>query len=398
MNSLIPVENWEYSLRDVFNGFVSTIRKNGKHNAVFIDGVGDCVTTRSARVAIHTALKVLNLPAGARIGVPLYCCPVVFKAIESAGCKHRFIDIDRETCCISAEDLDRKRDGLDAVIAVHMFGNTCNMNTLLDIARGKPIIEDCAQAIGSMINGRMTGTFGTAAAFSFRSGKYLSVGEGGALFSKQPAINEQFTEAISMLPTPCITDELIHLVETYIRTKLRTKPLYGLVGYPIWQLYNKTVDYSAKSPIVFGQTYASDLATTVKRLKNLNAAIEKQRVHADLYTRTLNLDKGLLCIEKQGTFYNRYLYPIMFQSASQRDLIATYLHKHRIGTAKPYHDIASVAATYYGYKGDCPVSEKIANGVLAIPSYYRLSKEEVQYIAKCVNDGWQEITNKVSNA
>lgn len=397
MNSLIPLENWEYSLGDVFNGFVSTIMKSNKHNSVFIDGVGNCVPTRSARTAIHTALKVLNLPAGACIGVPLYCCPVVFKAIESAGYKHCFIDVDFDTCCISANDLAQKQNNIDAVVAVHMFGNTCDMSALQAAVQGKPVIEDCAQSLGSKINERMTGTFGVAAAFSFRSGKYLSVGEGGALYSNQPFINQKLCEAISILPTPGISDELIHLAETYIRTKLRTRPLYGLVGYPLWQFYNKTVNYSSKSPIVFGQIYTSDLATTVMRLKRLNAAIDKQRAYADLYTRTLNLENGMLCMEKPGTFYNRYIYPIMFQSTSQRDLIASYLHKQRIGTAKPYHDIASVAATYYGYKGDCPVSEKIANGVLAIPSYYRLSKEEIQYIAKCVNEGWRKIINKVSD-
>lgn len=393
MLGLIPVENWEYSLVDIITGLISTISTGDKYKTINIYDIGSCIPARSARAAIHTAIKVLNLPTGARIGVPLYCCPVVFKAIEAAGCKHCFIDVDLDTCCMSVKDLAEKRNNLDAVVAVHMFGNACDMPALLDVVQGKPVIEDCAQSLGSKINGCMTGTFGTIAAFSFRSGKYLSVGEGGAIFSKQQIIMEKLAAKISTLPAPGISAELIHLAETYIRTKLRTRPLYGLVGYPLWQYYNKIVNYSAKSPIVFSQSYISDLAITFKRLKRLQAAIDKQRSYADLYARTLNLEKGMICMEKPSTFYNRYLYPIMFPSTSQRDFIATYLHNHRIGTAKPYHDIASVAATYYGYKGDCPVSEKIANGVLAIPSYYRLRKEEVQYIATCVNKGWQKITS-----
>ena len=105
----------------------------------------------------------------------------MFKAVEAAGCKHCFIDIDYTTCCISADDFLRKRNDLDAIIAVHMFGNTCDMHALEDVAEGKPIIEDCAQSLGSMFKGKMTGTYGIAAAFSFRSGKYLSVGEGLSL-------------------------------------------------------------------------------------------------------------------------------------------------------------------------------------------------------------------------
>lgn len=390
MQSLIPAENWEYSLLDAFNGVLSAIKKNGG-KSVFIKGVGNCMPTRSARAGIYTALKVLEIPVGGRIGVPLYCCPVVFKAIEVAGCKHCFIDIDRETCCISAEDLAKKRNDLDAVIAVHMFGNTCNMDTLLDVVREKPIIEDCAQSIGSMINGRMTGTFGTAATFSFRSGKYLSVGEGGALFSNQPAIMQKLSEAITILPKPGLSDELKHLAETYIRTKLRTRPLYGLVGYPLWKFYNKTMDYSAKSPIVFAQRYRSDVASAVKRLKKLDKDVQKQRQYADLFMRELKLTPKMYCTEMPDAFYNRYLYPIILNSTTQRDQMIAYLHKRHIGTAKPYHDIAAVAAKYYGYKGDCPVSEEIANKVLVVPNHYNMKEKEIDYIAQCFNDGLSAI-------
>jgi dTDP-4-amino-4,6-dideoxygalactose transaminase len=392
MIGLIPAENWEYGLSDLFAGVISTISNIDKYKIINIDGVGNCIPTRSARSAICIALRAFNLPKGARIGVPLYCCPVVFKAIEAAGCKHCFIDIDFETCCMSVEDLARKRNNLDAVIAVHMFGNTCDMPSLLDLVQGKPIIEDCAQSLGSMINGRMTGTFGAAAAFSFRSGKYLSVGEGGALFSHQFTIKQKLNEAISLLPVLVLSDELKHLAETYIRTKLRTRPFYGLVGYPLWKFYNKTVDYSAKSPIVFTQSYLSDVATATKRLKSLNIAIQKQRQYADLFTRELGLSPHMYCKEMQGTFYNRYLYPIFFNSTAQRDQMIIHLHKRRIGTAKPYHDIAEVAAKHYGYKGDCPVSEQVADRVLVVPNYYNLKEQEVQHIVRCIKDGLDATT------
>lgn len=392
MIGLIPAENWEYGLRDLFAGVMSTISKIDKYKIINIDGVGNCIPARSARLAICTALKVLNLSKGARIGVPLYCCPVVFKAIEAAGCKHCFIDIDFETCCMSMEDLARKRNNLDAVIAVHMFGNTCDMQALLDSAQGKPIIEDCAQSLGSMINGKMTGTFGAVAAFSFRSGKYLSVGEGGALFSNQPTIKKKLSEEISLLPAPGFLDELKHLAETYIRTKLRTRPFYGLVGYPLWHFYNKNVDYSGKSPIVFSQSYISDVATAAKRLKSLNVAIQKQRQYADLFMQELALAPNMYCKEMPGTFYNRYLYPIIFKSTTQRDQMIIHLHKRRIGTAKPYHDIATVAAKYYGYKGDCPVSEQVADRVLVVPNYYNLKEHEIQNIVRCIKDGLGAIT------
>ena len=83
----------------------------------------------------------------------------------------RFIDVDPTTFCMSASDLYAKRSQVDAVIAVHLFGNLCNMASLQEVAQGKPIIEDCAQALGSNIQGRIAGSFGAIAFFSFRSGQ-----------------------------------------------------------------------------------------------------------------------------------------------------------------------------------------------------------------------------------
>jgi dTDP-4-amino-4,6-dideoxygalactose transaminase len=102
----------------------------------------------------------------------------------------------------------------------------------------------------------------------------------------------------------------------------------------------------------------------------------------------------MLCSEKTGMFYNRYLYPIIFPTTEQRDFIEAYLHSRQIGTAKPYKDIAEVTAIHYGYTGDCPVAEHIAERVLIIPSYYTLKRREVHHIADCLNKGWAELTSR----
>ena len=98
----------------------------------------------------------------------------------------------------------------------------------------------------------------------------------------------------------------------------------------------------------------------------------------------------MLCSEKPGTFYNRYLYPILFPSSEHRDLIAAYLHSRQIGTMQPYKDIADVAAAHYGYSGDCPVAEQIAKKVLVIPSNYSLRKKDFNtLLSALMQDGWK---------
>jgi dTDP-4-amino-4,6-dideoxygalactose transaminase len=394
MLGLLPTENWEYKSSDIIRGLVAALGPRKPSGILNISGLGNCIPARSARVGLITAIRALDLPSGARIGVPLYCCPVVFKAIKAAGCTSHFIDVEPATYCLSAEDLFVKRSQIDAVIAVHMFGNMCNIPNLQEAAQGKPIIEDCAQSLGSKLDGQVAGSFGTIAAFSFRSGKYLSVGEGGALFSNHTDIRSRLSELIASMPAPSIPEECAHVAVTYVRSMLRSKPIYGVVGYPLWKFYNKKVDYSAKSPIFLTQIYRSDLAITGNRLKLLNYAIERQRTNADFYSRTLKLDSGMLCSEKPGTFYNRYLFPILFHSSEQRDFIADYLHNLQIDTSKPYKDIAEVAAQHFGYSGDCPVAEQIARRVLVIPSYHSLKGEDVERIAQCVNSGWGKLRDR----
>ena len=254
------------------------------------------------------------MPPAARIGVPLYCCAVVFKAIKAAGCRPRFIDVEPATFCMSAADLRAKSSEVDAVIAVHMFGNVCDIPSLREAIPGKPIIEDCALSLGSKLNGRMTGSFGDAAVLSFRSGKYLSVGEGGALFSKHEQIRARSAQMISALHAPSRKEEFVHVAKTFMRSTLRSKPLYGLVGYALWEAYNRRVEFSEKSPVVQGQIYRTDLSLVRKRLAQLDAAIEIQRANADYFARTLNFESSMLCHERPNTFYNRYQYPLTFPS------------------------------------------------------------------------------------
>ena len=200
---------------------------------LYVPGLGDCIPARSARGAIVAAIQALDLPSGARIGVPLYCCPVVFKAVQEAGCAARFIDVEYSTYCMSGDDLFAKRDQVDAIIAVHMFGNLCDMSRLQEAARGEPIIEDCAQSLGSRYHGRPSGTLGTIGVFSFRSGKYVSAGEGGALFTGDEGLRSRLAQAVSAMPAPDRKEECVHVVSTFLRSILRRRPLmdFWAIGY-----------------------------------------------------------------------------------------------------------------------------------------------------------------------
>ena len=399
MLNLLPAELWDYRLADALAALrVALTAKGSAVEQIELSGLGSCIPARSARAGLVTAIQSLELPPQSRIGVPLYCCPVVFKAITMAGCVPRFIDVEPSTFCISSDDLSAKRAQVDAVIAVHMFGNVCNVPELRDVVGGKPIIEDCALSLGSRLNGRPTGTLGEIGVFSFRSGKYLSVGEGGALYANDPELRRSLSRSISALPASKAGDELVHIVKTYLRSALRSKPLYGWLGHALWERYNQRAEYSDKSPISLTQPFKTDLTLAAKRLPTLDLIIQRQRDIAQRYASSLRLPPGMLCLEEPGAFYNRYQYPILFPTQEQRDAMAKHLLKTQIDTSRPLDEVAGVASHHYGYANDCPAAERLSKRTLVIPSYHSLTDNEVDSLAQSVNDGWSQIENRAHAA
>ena len=344
------------------------------------------------------AIQALGIQRGSVIGVPLYCCPVVFKAIAAAGCVPRFVDIDPDTFCLSSEDLWVKRSGMDAVIAVHMFGNPCDMPKVLDIMNGKPVIEDCAQSLGSRLDGQACGSFGDVAFFSFRSGKYLSVGEGGALYSKDRGLRARMAELTRSLPVPTRVEETKHVITTYVRSKLRSRRWWGVAGSRIWAAYNRKTGFADKSPIVTGRIFASDLATLRRRMPCLDSMVYAQRANTDYYERNLRLAPGMLCLEKPRAFYNRFMYPVVFSSTAQRDAMASHLRSCGIGTSKPYEEVATAAAQHFGYRHDCPSAERMLRKVLVIPNFHALRSDDINHIVCQMNHGYEMISRRVKQA
>ena len=73
--------------------------------------------------------------------------------------------------------------------------------------------------------------------------------------------------------------------------------------------------------------------------------------------------------------------------------MADYLHKNQIDSSKPVQDAAEIGKAHYDYKGDCPAAELLSGCALVIPSYESLSKSEIENIARCLNQGWAEISS-----
>ncbi|MFX0199976.1 MAG: DegT/DnrJ/EryC1/StrS family aminotransferase [Candidatus Hodarchaeota archaeon] len=384
---MIPRYNWDYGLRDFMRG-ISSIFPRTENNAEILQRVfgQKPIPTSAGRTSLYAILRALDLPNGAQVGVPLYCCPVVFDAIKRAGLRPRFIDIDPDTYTISPQDLADKKKNLAAAVVVHMFGHPADMDAISDVVAGNfPIIEDCAQSLFSYYKDKMTGFFGNAAFFSFRSAKYISAGEGSLILANDSALADEIRKVVSSLSTPPTMGEFLHCSSTLVKSVLNKRPWYGLLGYPIGQILDNWVNFTAKTGFKYAKAKKSDLAIIAKRTRGFSDFTEKQRKNALYLLSKIDSEKFILPFEKEGCYSNYYLFAVRFKSKSHRDSASRFLLKSGVDNSKYLDEVISTASADYGYQGGCPNAEMCSGTVLVIPHYYTLENSTLDYIADRLN-------------
>jgi len=387
---MIPRYNWDYGFFDLCKAISSILlsqsRRTSPHSPLPDLFAGKHFYTTSGRVSLYTILRSLGLPPGASVGVPLFCCPVVFDAIQRAGFVPRFLDITSDTYTLSADDIEKKRSGLAAIVAVHMFGHPADMDEILSAAGHIPVIEDCAQSLFSIYKGRYAGSMGSVSFFSFRSGKHISAGEGSAIICNSPDIADRVQKAVSLYPAWGLPQTVLHSLSTYLKSVLYHRPWFGTVGYPIGIRLDKKLNLTAKSGFAIKQIAAGDRAIIEQRLRRFKTNIKKQRSNAHFFLSEINRTSAFfLPIEKEGCESNFYQFAIRTVDTAQRDRLAARLAGNGIDSVKYLDGIAHEAVTSYGYTGDCPVAEQCSRTVLTIPVYYTLSRGDLVRIAENIN-------------
>jgi len=144
-------------------------------------GVPYAVGSTSGTAAIHVALGALNLSAGDEvITAPITDLGTIIPILYQNAIPV-FADVDN-TYNMDPKDVERKiTSRTRAIIAVHLFGNPCDMDAMVDIARRHkiPLIEDCSQAHLAEYKGKMVGSIGDIGCFSFQQSKHMTTGDGG---------------------------------------------------------------------------------------------------------------------------------------------------------------------------------------------------------------------------
>lgn len=267
--------------------------------------------------------------------------------MERAGAKPILVDIDPVTYTMdpkAAESAVTPRTR--AILPVHLYGHPADMTTLAELAARHHLllVEDCAQAHGASDHGRLAGTIGQIAAFSFYPTKNLGAyGDGGAVLTDDPQI----------------------------AARLRRLRNYGQVTR------YEHAERGVNSRL--DEIQAAILAVKLRHLDEHNAI---RRELADLYGKTL---QGVtLPVERAGAHHVYHLYVIRH---AQRDALRDALKARGVGTLIHYPVPVHRQAAYLdlGYaQGSLPVTERIAGEILSLPMYVGLTTADIRTVAGAV--------------
>jgi len=162
--------------------------------AAFI-GTRYAVAVNSGTSALHILLTALGIGPQDEVIVPPLTFFSTISCVLHQNATPIFADIDPITYCLDPEDVKRRlTKRTKAIIVVHLFGQAAEMDGLLEVAQnagGIPIIEDCAQAHGTMYKGKVVGSIGRASAFSFFATKHMTTGEGGMVTTNDSELAEK---------------------------------------------------------------------------------------------------------------------------------------------------------------------------------------------------------------
>jgi len=344
-------QNIDNALKRVFSSgwyiLGKEVEEFEKNLAKYI-GVKYAVGVASGTDALTLAIKALNLKTSDAVLLPANVYPSVFGCALS-GLMIKLCDVDKKSLNISLETIKKvySKD-VKVIVVVHLYGNPVDIDPIKKFAKEKNIylIEDCAQATGSMYKGKKVGSFGDIACFSFYPTKNLGAyGDGGAILTNNKEIFEK-----------------IKLLRMY-GEKERYKSI--LVGH------NSRLD----------ELQAAILSTKMRFLSKWNC--QRHKI-AEIYKEQLSgLSIKIIEENKKGKS-NYHLFVIQ---TNHRDSLVSYLSKGgvQIGIHYPIPIHLTEAFSHLGYKeGDFPISEKASREVISLPIYPQMRIGDVQYITEII--------------
>jgi len=340
-----------------------------------VTGVKYAVAVANGTAALHLAC----LAAGISEGDEVITTPMTFAATANSvlycGGKPVFCDIDEKTWNIDPRKIEKLiTNRTKAIIPVHYMGSTCDMTSILEIAKDNNliVIEDGAHAIGSCYEGNNIGSIGHMTTFSFHPVKTVTTGEGGAITTND--------------------EELYHRL-----MKLRT---HGIERSPVISEANGEWYYN-QSCLGFNYRITDiQCALGITQLDKLESFVEKRKEICLYYDNEIsNLSSLIRPIISSESVQHIYVIQLIKGLDKYRREIFDELRRRDIGVN--VHYIPVYYHTYYqdlGYsKGICPIAEDLYNGIITMPMYPHLTQTEQKYVIEQLKDVLNKFEKQIVN-
>jgi dTDP-4-amino-4,6-dideoxygalactose transaminase len=302
------------------------------------------------------ALWLSLLALGVGPGDEVITAPNTFmataEAISLCGAKPVFVDIREDTYTIDPSQLEEAITlRTQAIVPVHIFGQTADMDPILAIARqyGMPVVEDACQAHGAEYKGRMAGSLGVAGCFSFYPGKNLgALGDAGAVSTDEPEL----------------------------WSKVQALRDHGQAA----KYQHSTIGWNARMDGIQG-------AMLSLKLKKLNESNNARRTHARLYSELLAGDARV--VVPQVAPNSVHAFHIYAVRVPERDAVRERMAQRGVncGIHYPVPIHLQKAYNFLGHReGDFPVAEKCAREFLSLPMYPELRPEQIQFVVETLKE------------
>jgi aminotransferase len=316
----------------------------------------------SCTSAIYVGLRALGIGPGDEVIIASINFVACANAVIELGAVPVFADVDPRTLNILPEEISRlKTDRTKAVILLHYGGHPAPVDEIR-AACGDDILlfEDSANSVASTYHGRSCGTLGDGGVWSFDAMKILSMGDGGALYLRNPAVAEK-AGALRFLG-------------------LANNTVSGKDAMENDQ--DRWWEYQLED--VSGRFVSNDIAAAIGRvqLRKLPSFIQRRKAIWDYYqTQLASIPELILPPEPAaGCTSSYYLYWV--QVAARRDELAHYLAQNGVYTTFRYFPLHQVA--FYDAQVSLPNAEQISQTTLNIPLHQNLTDEELEKIVSLI--------------
>lgn len=345
-------------------------------------GVKHAIGVANGTDALVIALKALGISQGDEVIVPSFTYFASAEAIAFVGATPVFIDVDKYTYNLAVDQIENLiTEKTKAILPVHLFGQACQMDQLMEIANKHNlyVVEDCAQAIGARFKGQMVGTFGDFGTLSFFPTKNLGcAGDGGMIVTNDDRL-ATIAQALRAHGSGLNGEKAYNYINGIDNMADTQSADEDNTVYNAAKYFNYLIGHNSR----LDEIQAALLRVKLPHLDAWNAGRKQIALkYNQAFAQTELVTPGV--IDGADEIYHLYI----LQSEDREGLVA-YLQEKGIATGVyypvPLH--LQKAFSELGYKeGDMPVSEYLSHRTFAIPVYPELTDEQVDYIITAVQE------------